>query len=439
MDIANGFCKYFTNIGPSLTGKIPASNHFFWSFLPSTVNESIILKPTSTQEVRDICNSFKSGKAPGCDNIAMTVIKDSLNIIADPLSKIINISLKNGIFPDKLKVAKVLPAFKSEDPQYFVNYRPITLLPNFSKIFEKVVYNRFIEFIERLEILYCCQFGFRKNHSTALSLINLINKIAESIDRNEVTIGVFLDLSKAFDTLDHEILLNKPEHYGIRDVALDWVKSYLSERLQFVQFNQTSSSKCQIHCGVPQGSILGPLFFILYINDLPFASSLTEPLLFADDTSILYSHRDQDHLISVLNEELIKIDSWMRSNKLSVNIKKTNYVVFKSAQKKASSDLPLSFNSQILKEKNAVKFLGAYIDNSLTWKSHINHVCKKMSKSIGVIFRSRFFLTEKTLLSLYYTLVYPYISYCSTVWTSTYPTNLNRIYLLQKRAVRAIT
>ena len=336
-------------------------------------------------------------------------------------------------------MAKVLPAFKSEDPQYFVNYRPITLLPNFSKIFEKVVYNRFIEFIERLEILYCCQFGFRKNHSTALSLINLINKIAESIDRNEVTIGVFLDLSKAFDTLDHEILLNKLEHYGIRGVALDWVKSYLSERLQFVKFNHTSSSKCQIHCGVPQGSILGPLFFILYINDLHFASSLTEPLLFADDTSILYSHRDQDHLISVLNEELIKIDSWMRSNKLSVNIKKTNYVVFKSAQKKASSDLPLSFNSQILKEKNAVKFLGAYIDNCLTWKSYINHVCKKMSKSIGVIFRSRFFLTEKTLLSLYYTLVYPYISYCSTVWTSTYPTNLNRIYLLQKRAVRAIT
>ena len=174
---------------------------------------------------------------------------------------------------------------------------------------------------------------------------NNINKIAESIDRNEVTIDVFLDLSKAFDTLDHEILLNKLEHYCIRDVALDWVKSYLSERLQFVQFNQTSSSKCQIHCGVPQGLILGPLFFILYINDLRFASSLTESLLLADDTSIFYSNCDQDHLISVLNEELIKIDSWMRSNKLSVNIKKTNNVVFKSAQKKASSDLPLSFNS----------------------------------------------------------------------------------------------
>ena len=265
----------------------------------------------------------------------MTVIKYPLNIIADPLSKIINTSLRNGIFPDKLTIAKVLPVFKSEDPQYFVNYRPISLLSNFSKVFEKVVSNRFITRL--IKILYCCQFGFRKNRYTALSLTYLINKVAESIDGNDVIVViVFLDLSKAFDTLDHEILFNNLKHYSIRGVALEWVKSYFSERLQFVQFYQTTSCKCQIKRGVPQWLILGPLFFILYINDLPNASNLAESLLFADDNiSIFYPHRNQDHIISVLNEELIKIDNWMKSNKLSVNIK-TNYVFFQPERKKTS-------------------------------------------------------------------------------------------------------
>ena len=173
--IANGFCKYFTNIGPSLAEKLPAGNRSFQSFLPNMINESVIPKPTSSHEVRDLCNSLKSGKAPGYDNVAMTVIKDSLDIISDPLSKIINTSLSNGIFPDKLKIAKVLPVFKSEDPQYFVNYRPIPLLSNFSKVFERGFYNRYIEFNIRLQILYRCQFGSRKNHSTAFSLTYLVN------------------------------------------------------------------------------------------------------------------------------------------------------------------------------------------------------------------------------------------------------------------------
>ena len=179
-------------------------------------------------------------------------------------------------------------------------------------LFEKVMYNRMIEFAEQYNILHRCQFGFRKNYSTSHVLIHLINRISLAIDPRETTVGVFLDLSKAFDTLDHQILFTKLEHYGIRDVALQWIKSYFSRRQQFVQINQTCSSMQTVKCGVPQGSILGPLFFILYINDLPKASKLTKLLLFADDTSIFFSHSSPNYLENVLNNELLNIDVWLR-------------------------------------------------------------------------------------------------------------------------------
>ena len=250
---------------------------------------------------------------------------------------------------------------------------------------------------------------------------------------------MFLDLSKAFDTIDHQILFTKLEHYGIRDVALQWIKSYFSCRQQFVQINQTCSSMQTIKCGVPQGSILGPLFFILYINDLPKASKLTELLLFADDTSIFFSHSNPNYLENVLNNELLNIDVWLRCNKLSVNIKKTNYVTFSPSQRKLNHSFSLSFGGQPLIQSNATKFLGVYLDEHLTWKYHINFVCKQIAKSIGILSRTRFYLSCKTKLMLYYTLIYPYITYCNSTWSSTYVSNLHRIHYLQKRAVRAIT
>ena len=213
--------------------------------------------------------SFKVGKAPGIDGIPMQLIKGSFQFISEPLMHIINLSLQSGIFPDRLKTAKVVPIYKTvvpiyktDDPELFKNYRPISILSNFSKVFERVMYNRLIEFIERFEILYCYQFGFRKNNSTNFALIHLTNKIATAIDQNKITAGVFVDLSKAFDTLNHQILFSKLERYGIRGVALQWIKSYFENREQFVQYHVTSSKQI-IQCGISQGSILGPLFFIL--------------------------------------------------------------------------------------------------------------------------------------------------------------------------------
>ena len=188
--------------------------------------------------------SFKVGKAPGIDGIPMQLIKGSFQFISEPLMHIINLSLQSGIYPDRLKTAKVVPIYKTvvpiyktDDPELFKNYRPISILSNFSKVFERVMYNRLIEFIERFEILYCYQFGFRKNNSTNFALIHLTNKIATAIDQNKITAGVFVDLSKAFDTLNHQILFSKLERYGIRGVALQWIKSYFENREQFVQYH----------------------------------------------------------------------------------------------------------------------------------------------------------------------------------------------------------
>jgi len=275
----------------------------------------------------------------------------------------------------------VIPIYKPNNPSLFTNYRPISLLSNFLKFFEKVMYNRITEFVEQYNILYPCQLGFRKNNSTSHALIRLINKVSSAIDQRETTVGVFLDLSKAFDALDHQILFTKLEHYGIRDVALQWIKSYFPCCRQFVQINQTCSSTLTIKCGVPQESILGPLFFILYIhvNDLPRASKLSELLLFADDTSIFFSHSNPKYLENVLNNEFLNIDVWSRCNKLSINTQKTNYVIFSPSQRRVNHSFSLSFGGQPLTQSNVTKFPGVYLDEHFTWKHHINFVCKQIA------------------------------------------------------------
>ncbi len=216
----------------------------------------------------------------------------------------------------------------------------------------------------------------------------MTNKIATVIDQNEIAAGVFLDLSKAFDTLNHEILFSKLGHYGIRGVALNWMKVILIIENNFI----ASYNKC----GVPQGSILGSLLFILYINDLPNASHLAETLLFADDTSTCYSNSDPVMLASVVNEALENISLWMRANQLSVNTDKTYYVIFKSKQKKTTFDIPLLLGDKLINREKQVKFLGVLLHENLSWKPHINHVCKKISKAVGVTYRNRFTLSSTT-------------------------------------------
>ena len=397
---------------------IPASATSFYTFLNSKYIDSIGMFSTDVHEIISIVSNFKNKLSCGYDDIPVNIMKASIHPIAEVISNVINSSLLTGIYPDQLKIAKICPIFKSGERDLFVNYRPISVLSSFSKIFEKVMFNRLINYIDSKKILINSPFGFRQKHSTFMAISDMYDKISAAIDRNEYAIGIFIDLSKAFDTLDHEILLKKLEHYGVRGVALQWFKSYLVNRKQYVFVNETSSLLRTITCGVPQGSILGPLLFILYINDIVCCSDILQFILFADDTNLFYSNSNVNKLVEVLNCELSKLTKWFQVNKLSLNVQKTNFIAFGHKKFAYNHNLNIILDGVSIERVKFTKFLGAYIDEKLTWKNHINHVKIKISKGLGIMSRVRNFLPHNVMLMLYYTLIHPYLSYCNIIWGS---------------------
>ena len=437
--IAERFCDYFTSIGPNLAKKILPSSKSYRSFLSGNYLHPFILKEATEQEIIHVCSTLKPGAALGFDSIPFTLIKETINLISNHITHIFNLSLTSGIVPLELKIARVVPLFKADDKSSFSNYRPISVLPSFSKILEKLVYNRLIDYLNMYKILSDNQFGYRKQHSTDYALTLLYDKVSLAIDDKKFTAGIFIDLSKAIDTVDHTILLDKLQHYGIRGVAHDWFSDYLNNREQFVQFHETISSRRTIKCGVPQGSILGPLLFLIYINDLCSVSKALEFILFADDTNILFSHENINVLEKMLNEELIKLNDWCRANKLSINYKKSKFILFKARQKKKALKVNLKIDQTTIERVKETMFLGVIIDEALSWKSHITNIARKISKSIGIIYRASFCLPISSLCMLYYSLVKPYLVYCISEWGATYASNLKRILLLQKKVLRIIS
>lgn len=402
------------------------------------INDSFHFLSVTEDEVREILINL-GDSSPGYDGIGGRLLISIQESIVKPLSHIFNISLEKGIVPQELKIAKIIPIYKDDDPAVFNHYRPISILPALSKILEKLVYKRLIEHLNKHNIIYTHQYGFRKKHSTYMAITHLINEIYKAKDRKENTIGIFLDLSKAFDTVNHHILLQKLSHLGIKNNALLWFTSYLKDRQQSVSYNGTNSPFLPLLCGLPQGSILGPLLFLIYINDLPNISDRLSKILFADDTSVFYSHKDPDTIIRVLNEELNKLSIWFKCNKLSLNIKKTNFiffglksVIFNSSSKVVIDDIPII-------RVCSTRFLGVLLDESLSWKPHIMAITTKMAKSIGILGKTRHLMSTEVATMLYYSMVYPYINYCNLVWGSTHQTKLEPIYRLQKRALRIIS
>ena len=432
-DIANGFNDFFVKVGPNLAKciKKPEGSSDIADYLGSYNRNTMFLNGVEEREITEIVKNCKNKKSTGNDNIDMSIIKHVISHIVKPLTHICNISFRNGAFPDQMKVAKVIPIFKGNDKQIFTNYRPISLLPQFSKILEKLFNVRLDNFIERHSILSNSQYGFRPNMSTSLALLELTEEITSALDKKKSTIGVFIDLKKAFDTIDHTLLLEKLRHYGVRGVANDWLSSYLENRLQYVSFGDTDSTLRNVICGVPQGSILGPKLFILYINDICNVSPVLKFILFADDTNIFCSGSDIVQLSIIVSNELVKLSEWFAVNKLSLNLSKTNFMLFTNCRREQNVNIRI--NNCEIDMVYKTKFLGVVIDSNLNWKDHVAMVKSKLSKSIAIIHKAKHLLDRRSGMILYFSLFLPYLSYCCEVWGNTYSSNIKNVYILQKK------
>uniref|UniRef100_A0A8C6T7P7 Reverse transcriptase domain-containing protein n=1 Tax=Neogobius melanostomus TaxID=47308 RepID=A0A8C6T7P7_9GOBI len=375
-EVVDTFNKFFVDVGPNLAAKITNVENFNCELI-DTNPLSMFLKPVEEKEILDIVKGCKNKTSTDYYDMDMKTLKSVIESISKPLTYICNLSLQTGQFPESMKVAKVIPLFKAGDKHLFTNYRPVSLLPQFSKILEKVYNSRLDSFIERCNLLSDNQFGFRNNHSTSHALFDIIEEITNAVDNKKYAIGLFIDLSKAFDTINYDILINKLEHYGIRGVALQWVTSYLKNRKQCVKIGDYQSSCQEIVCGLPQGSILGPKLFNMYINDICKTSQVLKFILFADDTNIFASGDDLQQLCRIVNLELKSVNKWFKQNKLSLNLSKSKMMIFGNCNSNAQEAIQIE--GVVIERVHEIKFLGVIIDDRITWKAHIKYISTKIS------------------------------------------------------------
>ena len=437
-DIAEEFNNYFVNIGPDLSTRIKQTpNENFKSYMKKQITSSFNFELITIQESQKVVDSLKSKTSSGHDNLSVSLLKYIAPLIIKPITLVINQSLTTGIFPQKLKIAKVLPLFKKGDDSIMGNYRPISLLSSISKWFEKVVFNQIYDYFTKNKLFFPNQYGFRKKHSTDMAAVELIDRAMHQIDQGKCALSVFMDLSKAFDTLNHDIMCKKLKFYGICGTSLKWFNSYLTSRTQYVDINGHCSKQKYITTGVPQGSILGPLLFIIYMNDIPACSEAFNFILYADDTS-LFAALDisEDNFSQFLNIELDRVYEWLCCNKLSLNLDKTKFMFFHHHKKNIFGKVPVvKINNKMIERVQNFNFLGIIINENLNWKSHCDYIANKLTKINGIMNILKNVLPFFIMKTIYFSMFQSHLMYGLLLWGY----NCNRVFKLQKRALRVIT
>ena len=370
VELAENFYKFFCSIGENLAKDKPCQdNRKFMSYLKNRNSSSMFLEAPNLYEIIDSLKSLSVNKALGQDNIAAFFIKTVNLVIAPYLLILYDYTFSSGIFPDILKIAKVLPIHKNGNQNDPNNYRPISILSTFSKILEKLIYQRLTKFLGKYNILIPSQYGFQCSFSSIHAITDIVTLTYDNINIKHYTAFFFLDVKKAFDSVCHSTILAKLDHYGIRGQTLKLIKSFLL-RKQFVSISKTQSSLMTNPFGVPQGSTLGPLLFLLYVNDL-LNSTKTIPRLFVDDTCLIVHHSNSSNLQTELNLELIRLSEWCKSNKLTINPSKNQLLVISPRMNELVTDFDVLLNGTTVPLSNTVKYLGLTLDSKLTFESYI--------------------------------------------------------------------
>ena len=436
-EMGNLMNDYFINIGTKLGDSCNIQKSLNNDTITSDMENSFFLNPVSVHYVEKLIRNLDPKKSNGPDQIPNKFIIMASKIIAPILTNLINSCFLTGIFPKIIKISTVIPLYKSGDPQLLTNHRPISLTNPFSKIMERCIYNQLDKFIKKYNIIHPQQYGFQKGMSTEMAIAEVYDKLAEKKDSKEITCALFLDIRKAFDSVNHELLLTKLSRYGIRGTPLKLLTSFLKDRMQAVFINGTKSNYMEIKCGVPQGSVLGPLLFLLFINDLPNVSNVFSTLLFADDACMIASSPSPIILQNLVNQELKKISTWMSKNKICLNYNKTVFLIL------SNRNLTYKFNilidNSIIKEEQQVKYVGVIFDNKLSWSPHVLNITKKISKGCWAIANLKKYTNPKILRLVYFSLVYPHLHYGITCWGSAAKYIINKLYIKQKWAIKIMT
>jgi hypothetical protein len=446
LKVAEEFNSFYTTIADKLVSKLPnVLNLFGYNFVmdyyrskgvrPNSFQFSIVSESRLLKYINTLCPK----KATGLDGIPSRFIKDSGPIIAGPLAHIINLSVIQGIVPDDLKSARVIPLHKKNDKTDVGNYRPVSILCVISKILERVIYDQLEVYLSKNNILYEYQSGFRPGFSTDTCLIHLTDYIRFQMDKGHFVGMVLLDLQKAFDTVNHSILLMKLKCIGLSDPSIRWFTSYLSERRQLVEVSGTMSSAASITCGVPQGSILGPLLFLIYVNDMS-AVVKSKLLLYADDSAILVSGKNKQDIEKILSDELNAVSQWLICNKLSLHLGKTESILFGSKPRlRKSSDVNITCNDQPILPKSSVKYLGVTLDQNLSFECLARSIIRKSNARLKFLYRKSKFLNYHTRKLLVNSLIQCHFDYASSAWFNSLTQELKqKLQVTQNKIIRFV-
>ena len=454
VEISNQFCNYFSKVGKNFAEKIPKSKKPIEEYLSMIRmnKKSVFFYPTTRQEITKLIQNLPNKKSSGHDNIDNVLLKEIASGLSSVLENLFNESLQTGIFPDIFKLAEVVPLHKGKEKDQQNNYRPISLLCTLSKILEKIVYKRLYTFLDTSGQITQSQYGFRANHGCDHAVGELISEIVKNLQLQQPTACLFLDLSKAFDTLLHSVILRKLEQYGVRGTCLDWMCSYLSSRRMRVKCTNddgsTTRSQIQpVNFGTPQGSCLGPLLFLVFCNDLNLQLQYLNSLQFADDTTIYISHHNRNYMQFCIEEDMIHLKDWFRANKLTLNIDKTVVMIFDPKRmnnntkriNNRNSTLNISIENIAIPVVPYTKFLGLWIDDGLTWETHFRKLETRLKTKICMLQRGKNLLTVHAKKVLYFAQVHSLLTYGLVIWGNMLSqTRRNRLQSIQNKAVKLI-